>query len=142
MLMNTLTAWTTAMTEGVSPKTMARMQLPYVVTSRFFDHPEMVALFVDAVAANPCQPRAYACQRQTEASAGQDTRPRLKRIAAPALVLAGKEDIMLPVKHSEELAALIPGARLVVLEGGAHGFSIEIADNFNRAVLEFLGQIP
>jgi pimeloyl-ACP methyl ester carboxylesterase len=141
MLMNTLAAWTAAMREGVSPKTMARMQLPYVVTSRFFDQPEMVALFVDAMAANPCQPRAHACQRQTEASAGQDTRARLKRIAAPTLVLAGKEDIMLPVKHSEELAALIPKAKLVVLEGGAHGFSIEIADKFNRAVLEFLGQV-
>jgi pimeloyl-ACP methyl ester carboxylesterase len=141
MLMNTLTAWTAAMKEGVSPKTMARMQLPYVVTSRFFDQPEMVALFVDAMAANPCQPRAYACQRQTEASTAQDTRAQLKQIVAPTLVLAGKEDIMLPVRHSEELAALIPGARLVVLEGGAHGFSIEIADKFNRAVLEFLGQI-
>ena len=141
MLMNTLTAWTAAMKEGVSPKTMARMQLPYVVTSRFFDQPEMVALFVDAMAANPCQPRAYACQRQTEASTAQDTRARLKRIAAPTLVLAGKEDIMLPVRHSEELAALIPGAKLVVLEGGAHGFSLEIADKFNRAVQEFLGQV-
>jgi len=140
MLMNTLTAWTAAMKEGVSPKTMARMQLPYVVTSKFFDQPEMVALFVDAMAVNPCQPRAYACQRQTEASAAQDTRARLKRIAAPTLVLAGREDIMLPVRHSEQLAALIPGAKLVVLEGGAHGFSLEIADKFNRAVLEFLGQ--
>lgn len=141
MLLKTLTAWTAAMREGVSAKTVARMQLPYVVTSRFFDQPEMVALFVDAMAANPCQPKAYACQRQTEASAGQDTRARLKHIAAPTLVLVGKEDIMLPVKHSEELAALIPGARLVVLDGGAHGFSIEIADKFNRAVLEFLGQV-
>ena len=141
MLMNTLTAWTTAMTEGVSPKTMARMQLPYVVTSQFFDQPEMVALWADTVAANPYQPRAYACQRQTDASAGQDTRAQLKQIAAPTLVLVGKEDILLPVKQSEELAALIPNAKLVVLDGGAHGFSVEIADKFNRAVMEFLGQI-
>jgi pimeloyl-ACP methyl ester carboxylesterase len=71
----------------------------------------------------------------------QDTRAQLKQIAAPTLVLVGREDIMLPVRHSEELAALIPGARLVVLDGGAHGFSIEIADKFNRAVLAFLGQV-
>jgi len=141
MLMNTLAAWTAAMREGVSPKTMARMQLPYVVTSRFFDQPEMVALFVDAMAANPCQPRAYACQRQTEASAGQDTRAQLNRITAPTLVLVGREDIMLPVGQSEELAVLSPGAKLIVLDGGAHGFTVEIADKFNRAVLEFLGQI-
>jgi len=141
MLGHTLSAWTAAMREGVSPKTMARMQLPYAVTSQFFDKPEMVALWVDTVAANPCQPRAYACQRQTDASAGQDTRAQLKRIAAPTLVLVGKEDIMLPVKQSEELATLISNAKLVVLDGGAHGFSVEIADKFNRAVLEFLGQI-
>lgn len=141
LLMPTLAAWTAAMKEGVSPKTLARMQLPYVVTSRFFDQPEMVALWVDTVAANPRQPKAYACQRQTDASAGQDTRARLKQIAAPTLVLVGREDIMLPVSQSEELAVLIPGARLMVLDGGAHGFSIEIADKFNRAVLEFLAQI-
>jgi pimeloyl-ACP methyl ester carboxylesterase len=120
---------------------MARMQLPYAFTSPFFDQPEMVALFVDTVAANPYPPRIYACQRQTDASAMQDTRTQLKQIAAPTLVLVGREDIMLPVRHSEELAALIPGARLVVLDGGAHGFSIEIADKFNRAVLAFLGQV-
>ncbi len=77
---------------------MARMQLPYVVTSRFFDQPEMVALFVDTMAANPCQPQAYACQRQTDASAGQNTRAQLNRMTAPTLVLVGREDIMLPVR--------------------------------------------
>jgi len=141
LLMHTLAAWTAAMKEGVDPKTMARIQLPYVVTGRFFEQPEMVALFVDTMAANPCQPKAYACQRQTEASAGQDTRARLKQITAPTLVLVGREDILLPVRQSEELAALIPGAKLIVLEEGAHGFSIEIADKFNRGVLDFLGQI-
>jgi 3-oxoadipate enol-lactonase len=140
LLMHTLAAWTAAMEEGVSPKTLARMQLPFVVTSRFFDQPEMIALWVDTVAANPCQPRAYACRRQTDASAEQDSRAQLNRITAPTLILAGKEDIMLPVRQSEELAAAIPGARLVVLDGGAHGFSIEISDRFNRAVLEFLAE--
>ncbi len=140
LLMHNLRAWTAAIHEGVDPKTMARIQLPYVVTSRFFDRPEMVALFVDTMAANPCQPRAYACQRQTEASTEEDTRAQLHRITAPTLVLVGREDILLPVRQSEELAALIPGAKLVVLDGGAHAFSIEIADMFNRAVLEFLGQ--
>jgi len=32
------------------------------------------------------------------------------------------------------------GAGLVVLDGGDHGFSIEISDRFNRAVLEFLAE--
>lgn len=39
---------------------------------------------------------------------------------------------------AQELAARIPGARLHVLEGGGHGFPAT-GDEFNRAVLEFLG---
>ena len=131
-------AWFAAMTEGISPKTFARIQLPYLVTSQFFEKPEMVTMWVDAMAINPYPPQAYAYGRQVAAQ--HDTRGQLKQITAPTLVLVGKEDILFPVKLSEELAALIPKAKLVVLEGGAHAFWVEIRDKFNRAVLEFLGQ--
>jgi 3-oxoadipate enol-lactonase len=141
MLGHTLRAFAAAMTEGVSPKTIARIQLPYLVTSQFFENPEMVSMWVEVMAGNPYRPRGYACNRQTDACAGQDARAQLKQITAPTLVLVGKEDILLPVKLSEELAALIPRARLAVLEGGAHGFFIEIPNKFNQAVLEFLAEI-
>jgi len=41
----------------------------------------------------------------------------------------------------EELVSGIPNARLVVLEGGGHGFNGEIADKFNKAVLDFLSHV-
>ncbi len=69
-----------------------------------------------------------------------DTRDRIGQITAPTLVLVGKEDILLPVKLSEELAAGIPNAELVILEGGGHGFLSEVADKFNQAVLDFLAK--
>ena len=56
-------------------------------------------------------------------------------------MLVGKEDIVLPVKLSEELAEGIPNAELVVLEGGGHGFNFEIPDKFNKAVLDFLAKV-
>lgn len=49
--------------------------------------------------------------------------------------------MLLPVRVPEGLAFGIPGANLVVLEGGGHGFNGEIADKFNKAVLEFLSHI-
>jgi pimeloyl-ACP methyl ester carboxylesterase len=36
------------------------------------------------------------------------------------------------------LAKSIPGAKLVRIPGGSHGFNIEMPDRFNQAVLEFL----
>ncbi|MEO3752340.1 alpha/beta hydrolase [Streptomyces sp. B6B3] len=45
---------------------------------------------------------------------------RLDRIAAPTLVLHGTDDPLFPYGHGEALAAAIPGARLVPLEGCGH----------------------
>lgn len=44
----------------------------------------------------------------------------MKNIHCPTLVLAGKQDILTPVKFHEQLAQGIPHAELVVLERGGH----------------------
>ena len=54
----------------------------------------------------------------------QDSRPardRLAEIRAPTVVIHGTEDPMFPLAHGEALAAAIPGARLVAVEGFGHG---------------------
>jgi pimeloyl-ACP methyl ester carboxylesterase len=49
-----------------------------------------------------------------------DSRALLPRIAAPTLVVCGREDAATPLEHSEEIAAGIPGARLAVIEECGH----------------------
>ena len=49
-----------------------------------------------------------------------DVRHLLPRIAAPTLVLHRRNDRAMPFALGRELAALIPGARLVALEGDIH----------------------
>jgi pimeloyl-ACP methyl ester carboxylesterase/DNA-binding SARP family transcriptional activator len=49
-----------------------------------------------------------------------DVRDLLPRIAAPTLVLHRRNDRAMPFARGRELAALIPGARLVALEGDVH----------------------
>ena len=77
--------------------------------------------------------------RQLDAVLGHDTRGRLGAITARTLVLVGAEDVLTPPSESEELARDIPNATLRVLPRGGHGFSAEYAEDFNAAVLEFLG---
>ena len=43
--------------------------------------------------------------------------------------------------HAEELAERIPGARLEVLAGAAHGLMVEAPNAFNDAVLRFLTEV-
>jgi proline iminopeptidase len=85
------------------------------------------------------QPFSYPHTRQTDKdSAGFDVRPRLSRITARSLVIAGAKDAAPPAKV-KEIADGIAGATFVVLEGSGHFAPLEEPEAFRRAVFEFLG---
>jgi pimeloyl-ACP methyl ester carboxylesterase len=52
---------------------------------------------------------------------GQRSRGQVSSIRTPTLVLHGTADPMFPVEHGQGLAAEIPGATLLVLDGAGHG---------------------
>jgi pimeloyl-ACP methyl ester carboxylesterase len=79
---------------------------------------------------------------QLSAIMKHDAAERLKELRAPTLVMTGTADLLVPPHHSDELARLIPGATLVKMEGGTHGFNVERKDEFNQSVLDFLAQHP
>ena len=78
---------------------------------------------------------------QVGAVMGHDTTDRLNRIASPTLVITGDADRLIPSSSSDVLAKHIPGAKLVKVPGGSHGFNFETPDVFNRAVLDFLATV-
>jgi aminoacrylate hydrolase len=67
-----------------------------------------------------------------------DRSAEIGRIKVPTLVLCAKDDAITPAYFSEELARNIPGAKLEILPDGGHCASEAVADQFNKAVLEFL----
>jgi pimeloyl-ACP methyl ester carboxylesterase len=75
---------------------------------------------------------------QVAATQAHDTHDRLDAVRAPTLVFTGDSDLLIPPTNSDVLAARIPGAQLVKLPGGSHGFNFETPDAFNRQVLDFL----
>jgi pimeloyl-ACP methyl ester carboxylesterase len=78
---------------------------------------------------------------QAEAAMGHDCTTRLGDISSPTLVITGDSDLLIPPRSSEKIASKIPGARLVKIPGGSHGFNFETPDVFNRHVLDFLGSL-
>ena len=68
-----------------------------------------------------------------------DTTARLGEIAVPALVLAGEEDILIPVSLSRRIHEAIPGSQWATTKGG-HACCWEHPAEFNRAFLDFIGQ--
>lgn len=77
-------------------------------------------------------------RQQTAIMNRDDSLPLLPSIACPTLVLCGREDALTPLDLHREMAALIPGARLVVVEGCGHLSTLERPDVVNAAMREWL----
>jgi pimeloyl-ACP methyl ester carboxylesterase len=62
-----------------------------------------------------------AAQNHDLMSHGEGSPKPLSSMTAPTLVIHGTADPMFPLEHGEALAAEIPGARVLRLEGAGHG---------------------
>ena len=67
-----------------------------------------------------------------------DGRKDLEKINCPALVLCGRQDTLTPLALHEEMAAAIPGARLVVIEDCGHLAPLERPDTVSAAMRDWL----
>lgn len=68
-----------------------------------------------------------------------DCRAELARIACPTLIAVGRHDWICPVDQSEEIARLVPGARLAIFEQSGHSPQIEERAAFTKRLAAFLG---
>ena len=122
--------------EGVNPETIARFLMPWILTERFFDSDKKPDGYAKVRTAKLRRLEWSAFSRQVDAMAQYDSRDQLVKITAPTLVLAGRDDLLVPLGYAEELVAGIQGAQLIVLDSG-HLVLSEAAYRFNKSVLEF-----
>jgi pimeloyl-ACP methyl ester carboxylesterase len=74
---------------------------------------------------------------QLSAIQTHDASDRLGEIAVPTLVVAGEEDILIPVHLPKQLYQAIPGASWAVTKGG-HACIWEYPEEFNQTYLNFI----
>ncbi len=66
---------------------------------------------------------------------------RLGEIDRPTLVVCGTADMLTPIAESRRIAARIPGARLVPVEGGGHMLMFERTEVLNRLIIDFAHEV-
>ncbi len=108
--------------KGVTPRLLPLLLHP----DRLPNAPLADATLTGAVMAMAERVGAAAFLRQQHAIMSRpDSRPDLPSIAAPTLVICGRQDALTPLEKSEEMAAAIPGARLAVIEECGHLATME-----------------
>ena len=102
------------------------------------EHPDHVAEDIRVGSRQPQKPQARA--RQWQAIQSWDAWDRVRSISCPTLILHGTEDRIVAMENARRLAALIPGARLRLLDGAGHLYHSEQPEEADGAVLEFLAE--
>ena len=122
---------------GIDPFMFFQMLLPKVFNVSFIETelPRLMELFGGALQYGFDMNAVLA---QVEATMNHRTTDRLHAVKAPTLVITGDSDQLIACANSDLIAKHIPGARLLKVPGGSHGFNFETPDVFNREVLDFL----
>jgi 3-oxoadipate enol-lactonase len=106
----------------------------------FFENADGIAMLREMMLQNPNPQPAEAFARQLDAASRHNPGEGLGDLTMPTHVIGAEYDILVPVWKSREVAALIPGSKLTVLAACAHGLNVERAEEFNRAVLDFIAE--
>ena len=126
--------------KALDPMAFFQQLLPLAFNQEFIEKelPKIIPLFAGALQYGFSM---EAILGQVAAVMTHKATDRLHRITSPTLVITGDADRLVPPANSDVLAKHIPGARLVKIPGGSHGFNFETPEVFNREVLNFLASV-
>lgn len=134
-----LDAWRRLLLAGVEADAFRREQFAWVYGPATLENDALINGALATLAGAPA-PSAHGFAAQADACLAHDTRERASHIGAPALVLAGEDDVLLPAAAAETLAGLLPRGRFERHPGG-HAFLSESTRVVAASVLGFLGSV-
>lgn len=124
----------------VSPRRTFGLVAPVLYSERSRRHaPDRVAADLE-MRIRDATP-AHTAIGQVAAIARHDVRERLGQIAAPALVVHGTEDALVPPERARDLAAGLPDARLQLIEGCGHVLTTDAEQEVATAIEGFLDAV-
>jgi pimeloyl-ACP methyl ester carboxylesterase len=66
------------------------------------------------------------------------TKDQLSKIAVPTAIVLGNHDEAIKRDHTEYMASVIPGAKLIILKDASHFAMLQDPEGYTRAILVFL----
>ena len=101
------------------------------------ERPEIEKKLAASILSNPPEGLANALLGM---GARADSRPELRAIRVPTLIVCGEEDTVTPPADSKAMAESIPGSTLVLVPRAGHLANLEDPASVNAALLAFLAR--
>ena len=122
---------------GLTPQQVLEKNSDIYFSPDFIEtHPDEVAEFIRVSLRHPQPDDAFL--RQYDACLRHDVTDRASLIKVPALIMTGDDDPLVPPANSTILQGYLPQADLIVFQKRRHCFFIEVAEEFNQVVIDFL----
>lgn len=119
---------------GISDAMLPKLLTPETVSKR----PEVVKRVRDMMLKTKPQGAASALLGMAERD---DQSEFISTIAAPTMIVVGREDAITPLADSEKMRSKIHPAHLVVLDNAGHVSNVEQPEHFNYALVKFLERV-
>jgi pimeloyl-ACP methyl ester carboxylesterase len=117
------------------PQIRVKETLRMLFTDNYLSSPNFPLVLNWLISSNSANPDVQAGHNAVGDE--HDASGRFDEVMVPTLVIVGGDDVRF-FSSAKDLAKMIKGAELVIVEGGKHGFAFEFADTFNKVVLNFL----
>jgi pimeloyl-ACP methyl ester carboxylesterase len=140
ILPDSLSGWIYFAERAILAHTLGVPTQARLVAKRLFPEPGQALLRQELIRqVSAADPRAY--RAALRALGLYNSTPRLKEIRSPTLVITGDCDSTVPPRNQRVLASGIQGSKQVVVRGAGHAVSVEMPEEFNRIVSQFLQEV-
>jgi pimeloyl-ACP methyl ester carboxylesterase len=128
-----------AQTEQLGIRPVIDSMLPILLAPNTYnENPELVQVVVDIVSQTSANGMVSALQGMKDR---RDSTQLLGQIEAPALIIHGLDDQIIPMRDSEAMRAGIPNSQLEIIPDAGHLLNLEQPEIFNRIVTSFINQL-
>ena len=121
---------TRALTEGV-PQVVHPMLDKLLSGNTKSQHPEVVSLVQTMMLETRKSTIAWA---QMAMASREDFLPRMRNWSVPVTCVAGREDTIVPLESTQQMASQLQGSELIVIENSAHMSPLECPSEFGQIV--------
>lgn len=129
------------MAKGMNP-TLANTVAPYFFAKNTKEEqPHLLANFIDNLQKTPANHIEGKVKIGKAIFTRQSLLEKLQLLEVPTLIIVGEEDLPRPPHEAEEMARLIPNAKLEIIPKAGHICTVERPDYVNQIIADFLGSL-